>query len=231
MANFCTKCGKKLNGKKCDCEEIKKEEENIDTEETVPLNDLNLYIEITKDMFVKPITTLKETIKAENVRAGFLSIVINCFLLAGFACLVTEERLGNSILGFEIFSGSLSYAKIFIQSFTTLFLLYLVLTSLLYIISDVCLKKKTSYAKIITLLGTISAVNIVTNILAILFIYLSVQLMTIILVAGGLLFLFYLYKGVSLIIPIEENKVAYLLTFVLTILFILAAYVIPGILN
>lgn len=240
MAKFCTKCGKKLDGKPCNCEietidekveNKEKEQETVETSTNETLNYLNAFIEITKDMFTKPITALKENIKEENWITGMIAIFLNIFLLSGFACIVVKERLGNMNWGMEFLSMDISYAKIFIQSFVSLSILYFAFAGILYFITDKICKKKTSYPKMVAFLGTISTVNIVINVLAIICVYLSLELMTTVLLMGILLTVFYLYKGFSFTAKIDENKVPYLLTISITILFVLAFYVIPGILN
>lgn len=235
MAKFCTKCGKKLEGKPCDCEKEKKEEvtsaEEMQEEAPDTLNYLNAFIEMTKDMFQKPITALKENIRAENWVTGMIAIFINAFILSGFICLVMRERFEMFPFEMSLLSTNISYAKIMIQSFVSISVLYFAFAGIIYIITDTICKSKTSYLKMVSFLGTVSTVTIVIDILAILCIYLSSQLMTIVFLTGCFLFLFYLYKGFSFTAKIDENKVPYILVSAMMILFILAAYVIPGILN
>lgn len=69
MANFCTKCGKKLENKeKCTCEKVKEKEvvNNID------------IISIISNFLSKPIDTLKTNISKENsyILLGLSSLVI-----------------------------------------------------------------------------------------------------------------------------------------------------------
>lgn len=227
---YCKKCGKQLDGKPCDCEE-KEPMKSFYEEEFDSLNYINAFIETSKNMVLKPVTTMKHFIKDQNILIAWMALLIHSILLAIFVCLATKERMAEVSFGLGFSLVDVSYMKLFIQALFSLVILYSVFAGLLYLVTNKICKSKTSYTKMITLLGAISMVTIMTNIIAIVCIYISIQMMITVFLLGTILSIFYVYKGFDFVASIEEDKKAYALVSVIAFLFVVGAYAIPVFLN
>lgn len=225
MAKYCKDCGKELKDGVCDCKK------GVKTSNTYVSGLLDTF----KGMFTKPVDTLKEFIDDKNFITGLISIGISILLSALLLCLAIKEIFGSiGMLGFGSLLGvsaDISYVKIFLTSVFVLALTYAAVAGIFYLLVDKIFKAKSSYQKMITLLGASSMIMIATLILTLLFIYISTQIMTIIFLAGTTLYSLYLYKGLKFTAKIDENKLGYIMIITNTILYIVFTMIVPNIIK
>ena len=95
MAKFCTKCGKELNGKACDCSKNASTSiiGDIDVKESC-MDCLN----VLKDIFTKPIETIKDFVVENKFISGIIMIVVAA-ISAGLCKIATLKSMYSSTSG------------------------------------------------------------------------------------------------------------------------------------
>lgn len=251
MAKFCTKCGKKLEeGEVCNCtkkttkkavkkEEVVQEEAIVNSATTTaPVNDyLNQYLEVAKGIFTKPVDTMKKFAKSEHFTLGLIMIAVNCLVTILFVYLMVKEFASNmNIDAFSIgvprgYSSGVSISleemiKLFIMGFggfaSTAFMLYVMASSVF--------KTKADMKQLFSLVGVCSVFLTVTTLVALVCLYLSTNLMVIVLAICGLFYLVHLYHGFLSITEIEKNKIGYAYIASISVSVFVVLYLLPKIL-
>jgi len=209
MAKFCSNCGKKLEeGKICDC----KQNAGVIDNELVSKG-----INIIKNIFVKPIDTIKEYTHAKNFTFSLILTAIMSFLTALFMMPVVKEfsvliygvsemTLYNSFVqAIEI-----PYLKIFFGSFIISFALTFVFTGVLYLTNTIMFKGKADFKTIYSLYGVCSIITSASLAVGTILVFLNVILGLIVLLSGIVLNMIYMIYGVKFIGPKDENKFGYI---------------------
>lgn len=229
MAKYCTKCGKKLDGKPCDCEN------NKNTISTTSNFDVNYLISVIKGMFAKPVDTLQEFIKNDNLSYGLVLIVINAIILGLFSCLGMKELVsfGNTNMAALYIQSSIDfpYAEVFFKTLLIAIVTYVLLAGLFYIVIDKLFKFNSSYKKMITLFGANSIILSITLLGSIILMYVSAQLMLILLCCGMLVQNVYMIQGFSFTSNINRNQLGYIYVITYAIVLIVFTFILPSILN
>lgn len=229
MAKFCTNCGKPLNeSEECSCKrEVKIEHSQI----------ANGYLEqllgLMKKIFTKPVDTLKEFTKKEDVMLascliGATSIFIGLFIML-FIHNFVGTVVGSLNLGFASVVNGFPYFRYFatftIIALSTLFLL----AFLLYLLADKVFGGKTTWKKMIGLVGVTSIIILLTVITGSIIMYLSYKLLLLVLIAGGLYAFVIFFQGLKLAVEINDNKLGYLFVSASLLTVIFTCYIIPTI--
>lgn len=226
MAKFCTKCGSKLVDGKCpNCE-------NKTTEVTTGF-DFNELVSAVKGMFTKPVDTIKEVVETENITIGGILIAINAVIIALFCCLSSKELIGvfasasgfNSLIATSI---EIPYARIFFTTLVIVLVTYAILAGLFYLVADKLFHGNSSYKKMLTYLGITSVILTVTMLGTIIFMYVSVQLMMLILLCGIVLSNVYMIQGFRYTSDIDKNKIGYTYGIVYLIILIITMFILPA---
>lgn len=207
MAKFCTNCGKKLeDGKVCDCQ--KSGGNNIEPQK---------LLEVCKDMFVKPIDTIKNFTKKENfslslILVGVLSIVAG--LLAMAILKNSYSLIMTSMIGGSYSYGGLSleipYAKTFFTVLITVFILSFVYTGVLYLVNKSIFKRECEFKEVYSLYGVTSIIVSATTFLATILMFVNVYLGLIVFALGSILNSVYSYHGLKFLGNQDENKYGYI---------------------
>ena len=227
MAKYCTKCGKKLDGKPCDCE--------TQAQTSTPTSnfDFNHLLGVVKGMFTKPVDTLNQFIDDHNLSYGLILLGVNALIISLFCCLGMKELyafITGSISSFLIQSSmEIPYAEIFFKCLVFVIIGYAVITGIFYLMADKLFKAPTSYQKMITLFGATSILLSVTLLGSIVLMYVSTQLMMVWMCCGVLLQSVYTIQGLKMAIEIDENKLGYVYALVYAILLIITVFILPGI--
>ena len=229
MAKYCTKCGKKLDGKPCDCEN------QTQTVTTTSNFDFNHLLDVVKGMFTKPVDTLNNFIGDHNLSYGLVLLGVNALIIALFCCLGMKEIftfVSGSMSAFLIQSSiEFPYAEVFFKSLVFVILGYAILAGLFYLIADKLFKGPSSYQKMITLFGATSVILSATLLGSIVLMYVSTQLMFVWLCCGLLLQSVYTIQGLKMAINIDENKLGYVYAVVYAILLIVTIFILPRIMG
>ena len=229
MAKYCTKCGKKLDGKPCDCEN------NKNTISTTSNFDMNYLISVIKGMFTKPVDTLQEFIKNDNLSYGLVFIVINAVILGLFSCLGMKELISfrNANIPALYFQSSIDfpYAEVFFRTLLIVIIAYVLLAGLFYIVIDKLFKFNSSYKKMIILFGATSIISSITLLGTIILMYVSAPLMLILLCCGMIMQNIYMIQGFSFTSDIDRNQLGYIYAITYAILLIVSTFILPSILN
>jgi Yip1 domain. len=231
MAKFCTKCGKSLEeGKTCTCaKNAPVQNANKDLMTTI--------LDVAKGMFTKPVDTMKSFIDDNNFNAALIILGIVSLVASFVTCLAVKElsSLITSIMTLSNPLGSLgsvpeiNYAKVFFQTLLAAAVMFASLSGILYVVADKMFKGKTSFKKIVTLLAAANIIMIATLLVSLVFMYVSAQLMLIVIVFGSALYSCYTYQGLKLGVKIDENKLAYIYAISIMVLFVVFGIILPNV--
>lgn len=185
MANFCTKCGKKLeDGKKCTCEKIKKQD-NIKNEES------SLFFENIEDFLSKPFDKIKNM---NNLNENSYLYLLCSSLSIG----LINMTLSVNPFGKFITTSIISY-------------LILLLFSLVIYQTGISFGKENwTLKKVIDIVSISSVILSVGNVLAFLIGFLSLTVELIIILLTIVLFIIFVYQGIISNSNIDKNKIGYL---------------------
>lgn len=227
MAKFCTNCGKKLKeGETCNCKKVEISTKDAGSYVTSLLN-------ILKGTFTKPVDTLKSFIDDNNFILALIILAIASITTAILSLVLVKQlfgslvMLGGGMFGIGFSTIEIPYVKYFFITLFTSIVTYLLLAGLLYLVGVIILKGETTLKKIMTLIASSSAINIVGTILTILIMLISFKLAIIIFMISSLLYMFYLYQGMKFTFKIDENKLAYILTSALVVTNLVVIFVLP----
>ncbi|MBR3198459.1 MAG: YIP1 family protein [Bacilli bacterium] len=207
MAKFCTNCGKKLKeGEKCDC-----------TPAVTSNIDFQKILDICKNMFIKPIDTMKEFTKKSNftlamILTGALSIIAGLF---GMAIMKNAFALiGNQSLYRTYAYGSMPvnipYGKIFFTSLILVFAISFIYSGVLYLVNTIIFKRTADFKEVYALYGVTSIVISVTMLVSSILMFLNIYFAFIIVGLGSILATVYNYHGLKFLGDKDENKYGYI---------------------
>lgn len=235
MAKFCTKCGKPLeDGKKCSCTEKKKVESNINIESLKEYG--NLFFEVMKGIFKKPVDTIKKYSTKENFVFGCIAILVNsilfgillyCFLREGLS--FTNHSIGYGHNLFTI-TTEIPFFKTFLSGIVFMMIGLLVSGVSISLIGGSIFKANVDFKKTISLIGVCSVFTSITMLGVILFIFLSIKLALFLFLIAGMFYFTYLYQGLCEITNIKKNHLAYVFVSSICITIFVVFYVLPRIL-
>lgn len=227
MAKFCTQCGKPLEkGHTCTCQE-----KNIN-DKTKYQKYGELFLNLTKGIFLEPVDTIKKQSKKEHFLFSILMIFVNA-ILSGLLCyFIMKEGYGAAKYNqlFLTVSFELPFLQIFLKS--TLFIIVGIVTSIIsiYFLAHFLLKSKVDIKEVISMVGTCSIVTTITNVVAIITSFISIKLTLFTIFVSSLLYWTHIYQGISEITKIDKNKRAYLFASTIVIILFVVFYLLPTIL-
>lgn len=226
MAKFCTNCGKELKDGKCDC--VKVEKTNATS------NLVDKYIEVLKNIFLKPIDTIKENTNEDNFSFGIISLCLVSVLSGLFTYFMLSEGVSKFNAGFMFGFHSLytvPFLKTFISGFILAAVWYAVLGFMIYLIANKILKDDLTVKEAFTFLGVLSVFMAPVIVVSAILVYVSVNLMLLVLVVASMFYMVYFIQGLMEITKIEKNKIAYLYVPALLLTFFIVYYVLPKLLS
>jgi len=195
MANFCTKCGKKLDkNEKCTCEKIKKETKTFDNNSKTIMDNIKQFINY-------PIDTLNNLNDYKENNYLFIALTSVSFGLIG-----------------TLLCHRFCFSKLITISLL-IFLCFILFSYILNVTENLIYQKESDYNNNLTIVATSSIILLVANVIAFLLSFLSIVLSYYLIIIGIILFIVYLYNGLYLNSKVDKNKIGYL--FVLSIIFTL----------
>lgn len=233
MAKYCTKCGKKLEeGKACDCSKKEKKVNNINDDM------LNDYIDALKGIVAKPVDTMKKYTKSSKFNLALIMLAINVIVSGLFVYLFAKEFAQDIYkLLFGSYTSLLTPTvsnteipmSVFFYSILLMALYYLAFAGLLHLICGPIMKKESDFKEVIGLMGVNATFTTVTTLVALIFIFINIQISLIILTLGGVIFLFNIYRGFTEITKVDKNKMTYAFVCAYVLALFIVFYVIPKI--
>lgn len=235
MAKFCTKCGKELvDGKPCNCTE------NINTVVNTGSSVVNDVLNLVKGMFTVPVDTMKSFIQESNFNNALISIGINAVAVAIFICILCKEMIATlfDIIGMSnplsfYMSGSsnieIPYVKIALISIIVAIVMQALIAGIAYLMSAKLFKNQTSYKTMITWLGANAGLSTIVYLVTAVCLLINFQIALAVFVAGSILSICYMYKGLKFACDTDENKLAYILMPALLITTFVLVYIVPKI--
>ena len=226
MAKFCTNCGKELKDGKCDC--VKVSESNAVT------GFCNKYIEVLKQIFLKPIDTIKENSKEDNFSFGLISLCIASILSGLFTYFVLSEGISKLSAGFMFGLRSMyhvPFMKTFVAGLIVSAIWYAVLAFMIYLIANKLFKDKLTVKESFAFLGVLSVFMAPVILASILLIYVSIKLMALVLVIASMFYMVYFILGLMEITKIDKNKIACLYVPSVLLTFFIVYYILPKLLS
>lgn len=246
MAKFCTKCGKKLEeGKKCDCEAQKEKvvekvekQENTSTTSNFDIKScFDSYVEILKNIFTKPVDTIKKFATEDNFILGLIAILLNSLVTGLLIYFIAKESVGAITAGMgysSLFLGlatfEIPFLKVVLYGTTFMVVNFFMTALLLFVLTNPILKDNLSFKKATSLVGVCSIITTVTTLGAILLTFISMQLAIYFILIAAILYFTHLYQGIVEMTNIDKNKLAYVFTGVVVVSFFVVFYILPKIL-
>ena len=225
MAKFCTNCGKELKDGKCDCVKVSNNAQS---------NIVDKYIEVLKNIFLKPIDTIKENSKEEGFSFGLISLAVVAVLSGLFTYLLLSDGVSKLNAGF-MFSIRTMYKVPFMQTFIAGILVsaiwYSVLAFMIYLIANKLFKDKLTVKETFAFIGVLSVFMAPVILVSILLIFVSVKLMLFVLILASMFYMVYFIQGLMEITKIDKNKIACLYVPAVSLTFFIVYYVLPKLLS
>ena len=253
MAKFCTRCGSKLEeGQVCSCMQTV----NVQPAPTVnpqPVPTVNVqtnpqgfdfnklvssYVDIVKGIFTHPADTIKKYATSNNFILGLVAILLNCIVSGVFLYCLCNEAF--SLLG--LFTGGYSsllslgssidvpFMKIFLYGVLFMAVWFIAAALMIYVMAGAIFKDKLDVKKAFALVGVSSIFTTLTTILAIICVYININVMTIVLVVALLFYLTHLYQGIIEATELNKNKLVYVFVPAIVVASFFMMYVLPKIL-
>lgn len=212
MAKYCTQCGQELKaGENCNCNQKNFPNNKI-------INDL---LENTKNIFVKPIDTLKNNAKENKfisaiILVAIMSVIAGVFIIVMFKnCIELFTQINRiGMYGFNpIYSPlyiEIPYIKLFFTIVILTFALSFAYVGILYLVNTFIFKGNANYKQIYSLYGVATIVKTASLVLASLLAYVNIGVALIVLLIGSFINLIYMYHSIKFIGPKDENKHPYI---------------------
>lgn len=204
---FCTKCGKPL-------------EEG----HTCKKNDQNLFLNIIKEIFIKPIDTIKKQTKIENFNFACILLMVNA-ITSGILIynIITEST--NFLIPWTI--QNTQFLKLFLQG--TFFTIVSIITTgaVMYLLLGPISKTKLNFKTIFTMLGMTSIISTTLELVILLFLFISTKLAMTMLLLKIILYLTILYQGMTEITTVNKNKLPYVFLTTITGTLLMTFYILP----
>lgn len=226
MAKFCTNCGKKLKeGEVCTCKKVEVKTTDVKSY-------LTSLINIIKGIFTKPVDTLKSFINDNNFVLALIILAVASIATSALSLVLIKQildltMLGGGILGLGLSTFEIPYVKYFFITLFTSIATYFLLAGMLYLIGVVILKGETTFKKLMTLIASSSVIHIIGTILTTIIMLISFKLALVMFMISSLFYIFYLYQGMKFAFKVDENKLAYILTFALVVTDLVVIFVLP----
>ncbi|MBE6147747.1 MAG: YIP1 family protein [Firmicutes bacterium] len=241
MAKFCTKCGKKLEEVRvCDClTDVKdaiisepNKRKDIDFQKY-----LDLFFDVAKGIFMKPIDTIKKYATEENFDFGVIAIFLNSIIFGIMFYFLVEESMsyvngmmGLTSLGYGLIYGEISFFKILVYAILFMAVFFFGIGIMIHFMNSIIFKGDSSIKRAISLVGVCSVLTTVTSVVGLICLFVSIKLFGIVVGLAGVLYLCHLYHGVQIVFKVDENKQGYIFLATIVAVMILVSYVLPEIL-
>lgn len=194
MAKFCTKCGKELKeGKQCNCKNNLKDKK-------VEKNDFD-FIETIKKIIKKPVDTIKEITVSKDTSTSILWMIITAILLT-FSSIIILKKTPLLI------TRKISCIDIFFFSGFISIMIYLVLSTITYLVLRIDNKEIKWEEAFITVSATLLPITAV-SLINIIVLFISVPISLLLFEIGILTSLFIFYEKIKDLIG-EDNHSLYI---------------------
>ena len=208
MANFCTKCGEKLEaGKthKCEAKEEKKVETKTTSTSSVDVKGgFTDCIDAVKGIFTKPIDTIQSFVSDSKFIAGIIFIVATA-LMAGLSRVITLWH----VYGDQDYIKP-KYFDEFFESFVTDLGKYVAIAFIAYLIISIILKGKATWKETLSATGLSLVVTFFAIIINTILVFFEGDLVSYIYnyvsVFASAFSVVVLYEGLKLKAEIDKNK-------------------------
>lgn len=223
MAKYCIHCGRKLeDGEVCTCQvNVHEKTNNLGTE----------LLDVLKGMFIKPLDTIKKYTDVKYFNLSFIFIIVFALGMALFMMSLVGNLSASLYSGLGIYSVinyHIPYLQIFFMMLIGAIIFSFIYSGFLYLVNSIIFKGDSNFKKVFTMYGINSVVLTVALILSAILMFINLYLGLIVLSAGCMLNMFYLYQGVCNLGVKDKNKHGYicLLTtlFCMILLFIISLF-------
>ena len=207
MAKFCTNCGKELkDGKPCNCKNNLKEEKKVNGV------DFEGILTTFKKFFTKPISTVKDLISENNFNKAICLIAISSVLVGLLSILYMKQIVCYDCYYMQYDN---QYFKIFMHDGLLAASMYLILSSVLYLVFKIC-NKDIEFKKLLIISSAVALpLTIATMINIVLFaLSIGVEFILYVFIIGGIMSTIMLYESIE---DIFKNKDKSLFMLVATI--------------
>lgn len=215
--------------------------EKEEKKETVKVSNNPDYVkdglDIVKEIFKKPVDTIKKYAKTNNFVLGLILIGISSLLAGIVSYLAIKELFSASGMGLYygmmgISSGALkdSAFKIIITVMLYVIAYYAVIASMLHVFAGPLFKvKDADIKKSFALVGTASVILSVVVLLTGILMYVNATLAVIVFVLGSMIYNYALYHGYFESFEIDKNKVIYAFVCTIAVAVFVVGYILPKI--
>ena len=216
MANFCTKCGKKLEAGEehtCEVKEETKKEETKAEAKTATTSSVDVKGGFTdagsaiKGIFTKPIDVIESFVTDSKFIAGIILIVMTA-LAKGLSTVITLWHAFDKVKAYSSYEPK--YFDEFFKTFATDLVRYAGIAFIAYLVITVILKGKATWKETLAATGLSLIVIIATTIVSTILIFFEGDLVSYIggyvATFGSAFCMFVLYEGMKAKAGIDKNK-------------------------
>ncbi len=216
---FCTSCGKQLvEGSACECQTVKAAPVLASSTSSFDFGTMiNETVELVKSLIKKPITTVKEKVETIDQNTTYFLLAI-AVIVAGITTTILTEELTMGLM--NAFGGYGSMVEFdFMEVFIKLALYNAVVVAgtifAIYAVAVYVFKKEIALTKSTSLVAITSVLMSVVNLLAIVAIYISFEVLAVVYLVGSVFYSTVLYEGITHVTQVEEDKKPYIYTAIL----------------
>lgn len=204
---YCTKCGKQL------------EEGHICKKDYI-----NLFTTITKEIFTKPIDTIKNNTKIENFGFALILLLINAIISGILLYSITKETT-NFLTTF--LPQNNQFLKLFLQGTFFSIVNIIMIGTIMYLLLGPISKTKLDIKTVFTSIGITSIIPTILELITILFLFISIKFALLIIVLTTILYLTILYQNMTEITTVNKNKLPYVFLTTITGTLLVTFYILP----
>ncbi len=228
MSKFCTNCGSPLKDGKCEkCDKEKetkstKKEENTEVTEVGSNEMVDGFKDIVKNIFKKPVATVKKYSAEANMNFGLVAMAINAVAMgilvhvllnnilkvAGLTMATINQALGEIQPYLQMFGISID-TNFGMKAAIGMAVLSAIMVGIIYVMSNMVFKKPLDYKKIIATVGVSETFLTIAALGAIVLSYVNVAIALIFFTVVAMFSAVALYQGIAETTDLDSNEVIY----------------------
>ncbi|MBQ8132370.1 MAG: zinc ribbon domain-containing protein [Bacilli bacterium] len=228
MSKFCTNCGSPLKDGKCEkCDKEKetktsKKEESKEVVEVGSNEMVNGFKDILKNIFKKPVATIKKYSTEANMNFGLVAMGINAVAMGLLVHVLLNNILKIAGLTMATINQALGEIQPYLQMFgitidtnfglkagIAMAVLSAIMVGVIYVMGNMVFKKTMDYKKIIATVGVSETFLTIAALGAIVLSYVNVAIALIFFLVVAMFSVVTLYQSIGETTDLESNEIIY----------------------
>ncbi|MFI3307664.1 MAG: YIP1 family protein [Mycoplasmatota bacterium] len=226
---FCPNCGRQLGENEiCSCQTVKTSD--FDFQKTaIEIKDLIVSV------FKKPVTTINSIMGAQSNTTTYMLLGLVVLVAALVSTLMVKELTESisSLFGFGYYSYNsveFDFLDTFIKTILSSAGYLAILVTSIWLVAEKLFKKQFTFKNSLTLVANTSSINVVVNLLTLIAMYLSAQIMTCVMLIGGLFYNCVLFQSIKSTTNTEDDKASYMFVTIMSVVAVVV-YIVLKVIN